>query len=141
MPSQQLLAPFPSLQNLFGSLSACIKKGDLDAFSKVLQENEEIYIELRIYLTVERGRDICMRNLFRKVFVAGGFEESTEAGKAPLRKTRVPLTYFTAGLWAMGQDDIDLDEAECLVANMIYKVRHNRRSLLIYSFSSLFSPF
>ncbi|CAK7266960.1 COP9 signalosome (CSN) subunit [Sporothrix epigloea] len=123
LPSQQLLAPFPNLQKLFGPLSVCIRRGDLNAFSKVLQENEEIYIKLRIYLTLERGRDICLRNLFRKVFVAGGFEEATEAGKTPLRKTRVPLTNFTAGLWAKGQDDVDLDEAECLVANMIYKVR------------------
>ncbi|CAK7201294.1 COP9 signalosome (CSN) subunit [Sporothrix eucalyptigena] len=114
-------------QKLFGPLSSAIKKGDLDAFGKVLQENEEDYIKLRIYLTVERGRDICLRNLLRRVFIAGGFEEATEPGKAPLRKTRVPITHFTAGLWAMGQRDLDLDEAECLLANMIYKVRSSSR--------------
>ncbi|CAK7208237.1 COP9 signalosome (CSN) subunit [Sporothrix eucalyptigena] len=127
LPSKQLLAPYPSLQKLFGPLSSAIKKGDLDAFGKVLQENEEDYIKLRIYLTVERGRDICLRNLLRRVFIAGGFEEATEPGKAPLRKTRVPITHFTAGLWAMGQRDLDLDEAECLLANMIYKVRSSSR--------------
>ncbi|CAK7236507.1 COP9 signalosome (CSN) subunit [Sporothrix curviconia] len=108
-------------ERLFGPLSSCVKKGDLKAFGKVLQENEEVYIKLRIYLTVERGRDICLRNLLRKVFIAGGFEEPTEPGKAPLRKTRVPITHFTAGLRALGQKDLDLDEAECLIANMIYK--------------------
>ena len=123
LPSKQLLAPYPNLQRLFGPLSSCIKKGDLNTFGKVLQENEDVYIKLRIYLTVERGRDICLRNLLRKVFIAGGFEEPTEPGKAPTRKTRVPITHFTAGLWAMGQQDLDLDEAECLIANMIYKVR------------------
>ncbi|CAK7224300.1 COP9 signalosome (CSN) subunit [Sporothrix bragantina] len=140
---EQLLAPFPNLQKLFGPLSACIKKGDLAAFGKVLQENEEVYIKLRIYLTIERGRDMCLRNLLRKVFIAGGFEESTEPGKAPLRKTRVPITHFTAGLWAMGQEDIDLDEAECLVANMIYKsfmkgYIHHERGVVVLSKAGAF---
>lgn len=117
-----MLAPYGNLQNLFGPLTASIKQGDLDAFGQVLQSCEEEYIKLRIYLTVERGRDICLRNLLRKVFLAGGFEEPAEPGKAPMRKTRVPIAHFTAGLWAMGQDDLDMDEVECLLANMIYKV-------------------
>lgn len=138
LPSKQLLAAHPNLQKLFGPLSAAIKKGDLDAFSNVLQDCEEDYIKLRIYLTVERGRDICLRNLLRKVFVAGGFEESTEAGKPPMRKTRVPITHFTAGLWAMKQTDLDMDEVECLLANMIYKV--SLFSCAISSKSKLTSP-
>lgn len=40
---------------------------------------EEEFVKRRIYLPLERGRDIALRNLFRKVFIAGGFEESRMA--------------------------------------------------------------
>ncbi|RYP69815.1 hypothetical protein DL769_005167 [Monosporascus sp. CRB-8-3] len=97
-----------------------IKKGDLRAFDKALQEGEDEFIKRRIYLTLERGRDIALRNLLRKVFIAGGFEEAKD-GAAPLRRTRVPLAEFTAAMKLKGGDDIDADEVECLLANMIYK--------------------
>ncbi|RYO84441.1 hypothetical protein DL766_009199 [Monosporascus sp. MC13-8B] len=97
-----------------------IKKGDLRAFDKALQEGEDEFIKRRIYLTLERGRDIALRNLLRKVFVAGGFEE-TKDGAAPLRRTRVPVAEFTAAMKLKGGDDVDADEVECLLANMIYK--------------------
>lgn len=79
----------------------------------------------RIYLTLERGRDITLRNLFRKVFVAGGFEESKE-GQPPLRRTRIPVTEFAAAMRVGGKPGsalrVDLDEVECFLANLIYKV-------------------
>ncbi|RYP17008.1 hypothetical protein DL765_004769 [Monosporascus sp. GIB2] len=97
-----------------------IKKGDLRAFDKALQEGEDEFIKRRIYLTLERGRDIALRNLLRKVFIAGGFEEAKD-GAAPVRRTRVPVAEFTAAMKLKGGDDVDADEVECLLANMIYK--------------------
>ncbi|RYP64233.1 hypothetical protein DL771_008857 [Monosporascus sp. 5C6A] len=97
-----------------------IKKGDLRAFDKALQEGEDEFIKRRIYLTLERGRDIALRNLLRKVFIAGGFEDAKD-GAAPLRRTRIPVTEFTAAMKLKARDDIDADEVECLLANMIYK--------------------
>ncbi|RYP12838.1 hypothetical protein DL767_011063 [Monosporascus sp. MG133] len=116
----RLLEPFPRLQKLFLPLAQSIKKGDLRAFDKALQEGEDEFIKRRIYLTLERGRDIALRNLLRKVFIVGGFEEAKD-GAAPLRRTRVPVAEFTAAMKLKGGDDIDADEVECLLANMIYK--------------------
>lgn len=76
----------------------------------------------RIYLTLERGRDIALRNLLRKVFIAGGFEPPKEDGAKPLRRTRVPVDEFVAAISLGSQQMLDPDEAECLLANMIYKV-------------------
>ena len=79
----------------------------------------------RIYLTLERARDIALRNLFRKVFVAGSFEEAKE-GQLPVRRTRIPVTEFAAamriGSGVGGGVRTDLDEVECFLANLIYKV-------------------
>lgn len=88
-----------------------------------LEEHEEVFVKLRIYLALERGRDIALRNLFRKVFIAGGFEEAKEQGAAPLRRTRVPVAEFQAAINLKSEGDrIDTDEVECFLANMIYKV-------------------
>lgn len=76
----------------------------------------------RIYLTLERGRDIALRNLLRKVFIAGGFEEAKEEGAPPVRRTRVPVAEFAAAISLGSKETLENDEVECLLANMIYKV-------------------
>jgi hypothetical protein len=122
LPTEKLLEPFPRLQKLFVPLCRCIKRGELHKFDLALQEGEDEFVKRRIYLTLERGRDIALRNLLRKVFLARGFEEAKEAEK-PARRTRVPVAEFAAAISLGSQEKIDNDEVECLLANMIYKVR------------------
>lgn len=126
LPSKQLLAPFPRLEQLFRPLSNCIRKGDLVGFDQAMSAGEAEFVKRRIYLPLERGRDITLRNLFRKVFIAGGFEEPKD-GQPPIRRTRVPVAEFAAalriGTHATGRTRVDIDEVECLLANLIYKVR------------------
>jgi hypothetical protein len=88
-------------------------------------------VKRRIYLTLERGRDIALRNLLRKVFVAGGFEEPKEPGATPLRRTRVPVAEFAAAISLGSREAIDTDEVECLLANMIYKVSDSLKIALV----------
>ena len=124
LPTTDLLTPYPRLQTLFSPLGSCIRRGDLAGFDAALAAGEDEFVKRRIYLTLERGRDIALRNLLRKVFLAGGFEDATE-GAAPLRKTRIPVEEFTAAirLGSKTEDErLENDEVECLLANMIYKV-------------------
>lgn len=123
LPSKTLLEPFPRLQKLFLPLAQCIKRGDLHGFDLALQEGEEEFVNRRIYLTLERGRDIALRNLLRKVFLAKGFEEPKNPGDAPIRKTRIRVAEFGAAISLGNREAMDSDEVECLLANMIYKVR------------------
>ena len=126
LPTLALLSDYPRLQALFLPLSRCIKKGDLSGFDAALIAGEEEFVKRRIYLTLERGRDIALRNLLRKVFIAGGFEEAKEAKEAnaaPVRRTRVPVAEFGAAISLGSKETMDSDEVECLLANMIYKVR------------------
>ncbi|KAI9730710.1 MAG: COP9 signalosome (CSN) subunit [Cirrosporium novae-zelandiae] len=124
LPTPSLIAPYPRLAALFTPLGSCIRRGDLAGFDEALKAGEDEFVKRRIYLTLERGRDIATRNLFRKVFVAGGFETPKDGG-APIRRTRVPVAEFAAALRvgkrAEESAPVDMDEVECLLANMIYK--------------------
>lgn len=151
LPTKTLLKPYPRLQVLFTPLATCIKRGDLAGYDKALVSGEAEFVKRRIYLTLERGRDIALRNLFRKVFLAGGYdplkEGQTEAER--IRRTRVPIAEFAAAMrLGMGPegDRLEPEEVECLVANQIYKVsvsaqsNHLRavwRSLLIPTLTSV----
>ncbi|KAJ5964179.1 PCI/PINT associated module [Penicillium vulpinum] len=124
LPTKELLAPFPRLESLFRPLSNCIRKGDLVGFDQAMSAGEEEFVKRRIYLPLERGRDIALRNLFRKVFLAGGFDEPKE-GQNAVRRTRVHVNEFAAALRVgtptSGRSRIDIDEVECLLSNLIYK--------------------
>jgi hypothetical protein len=65
IPSAALLAGFPSLAKLIGPLVSCIKNGDLTGFDRALADGEPEFVRRRIFLTLERSRDIALRNLLR----------------------------------------------------------------------------
>lgn len=113
---------YPRLQELFLPLARCIKSGNLKEFDEALKSGEDEFVKRRIYLTLERGRDIALRNLLRKVFIAGGYDEPKEGGTAPVRRTRIPVTEFQAAISMSSGQMIEGDEVECLLANMVYKV-------------------
>jgi len=123
LPSSALLAQYPSLERLFAPVCRCIKRGDLAGFDAALQAGEDEFVKRRILLTLERGRDICVRNVLRRVFLAGGFEPAKEGETITesVRRSRVPIAEFTAALRLAGEKDIDGEEVECFIANMIYK--------------------
>lgn len=111
------------MQTLFQPLARAIKKGDLRAFDVALQEGEDEFVNKRIYLTLERGRDIALRNLLRKVFLSKGFVEPKSPDDTPVRQTRIRVAEFAAAIALGSRETVDDDEVECLLANMIYKVR------------------
>ena len=122
LPSAPLLAPHPALAALFQPIARAIRRGDLAAFDAALAAAETPLVKRRVYLTCERGRDVALRNLFRKVYVAGGWEEGKE-GEGKVRRTRVPVAEFVAAVRVGCGQGVERDEVECLLANLIYKVR------------------
>jgi hypothetical protein len=118
----------------------CIKSGDLAGFDDALLASEPEFVKRRVYLTLERGRDIALRNLLRRVFLAAGFEDLKEgqAMNDRMRKSRLPIAHFAAalrmGTRGVGSGQIlDDDEVECLLANMIYKVRGKPQRSFVFT--------
>ncbi|CCG83417.1 Putative uncharacterized protein [Taphrina deformans PYCC 5710] len=113
IPSIALLRQFPSLSALYTPTIVALRSGNVAAYDRALLRNEADFIRRRTYLTLERARDLCIRSLFRKIWIASD------------RATRIPLRKFMVGM-NMGLNDqsegwVDEEEAECFLANMIYK--------------------
>lgn len=105
MPTKQLLEKYDLLQ--FWDLVSVVKDGDLRGIDKVMEEHETFFIQAGIYLIVEKLKIIAYRNLFKKVHLV----ENTH---------QIDIASFQAALQIMGQEDVDSEETQCIVANLIY---------------------
>lgn len=128
LPSHTLLEAHPALATLFTPICSAVRTGNLKALDDALANGEAEFVKRRVYLTLERSRDVTIRNLFRKVFLIGGYLDPKEGETTPVRRTRIPIPEFATALLLSGAEvsdgegGIDRDEVECAIANMIYKV-------------------
>ncbi|RDB19790.1 Protein CSN12 [Hypsizygus marmoreus] len=126
LPSAELMDRFPVLRELFSSFTEAIRIGDVAGYDRALDKWERRLVDLNLWLTLEKARELCLRGLFRRVWVAA---EKT---------TRIPISMFHSSLKISGIN-VPLDEAECLVANMIYKgfmrgyISHEREMVVLAS--------
>ncbi|KAJ7827668.1 hypothetical protein B0H14DRAFT_2270765, partial [Mycena olivaceomarginata] len=108
LPSDELMHRFPWPADIFAPFVAAIRTGEIAGFDRALEQRETRLIELNLLLTLEKARELCLRGLFRRLGL--------------LRQGRAhPLSMFHCALRISGIKDVELEEAECLVANMVYK--------------------
>jgi len=125
LPTNKLLNRYEKLKNIIGPLCDAIKKGNLKGFDEAMIRGEDEFVKMRIYLTLERGRDVVLRNVLRKVYLSAGYEISTQdGGDDKVRKSRISIDEFKAGLKVAGED-VSIEECEAMIAGMIYKVSIN----------------
>ncbi|KAI8337787.1 hypothetical protein BD560DRAFT_413111 [Blakeslea trispora] len=108
LPTQNLFNKFPKIGQLYRDLAQSIQKGHVKAFNTALAQSEPLLIRQGTYFAMEKAESIAIRQLFRKVFVIMGFN------------TRIPIGTFKQALTFEGMS-IGLEEAEWMLANMIYK--------------------
>ncbi|KAI9064811.1 hypothetical protein FKP32DRAFT_1610940 [Trametes sanguinea] len=108
LPSRELLQRFPVLDDLYTPFIKAIRTGDIKSYDEALDRFEKRLVDLNLYLTIEKARELCIRGLFRRVWIASD------------KSSRIPVSMFHAALQIANQD-VSTAEAECLVANMIFK--------------------
>ncbi|PVG00514.1 hypothetical protein CPB86DRAFT_871814 [Serendipita vermifera] len=107
-PSAALLARFEALEGLYGPFLKAIRTGDVVAFDQALTDLEARLVQLNVWLIIVKVREVVISRVFKKSWVA--------LGKPP----RMNIAAFHAALKVAGED-MPVAEAECLVANSIYK--------------------
>lgn len=107
LPASELLLRFPDIDEVFTPLVWAIRAGDLKAYDQVLEEGKLRFLPLGLWLVVQRSRDLCLRSLFRKVWLSCG-------------ELRIPVTTFQTGLRTIGVD-VDVSQVACYVGLMLHK--------------------
>jgi hypothetical protein len=67
LPSQELIHRFPVLNELFAPFITAIRTGDISGYEAALDKWERRLVELNLWLTLEKARELCLRGLFRRV--------------------------------------------------------------------------
>ncbi|KAL0950086.1 hypothetical protein HGRIS_010087 [Hohenbuehelia grisea] len=129
LPSSELLELFPVLHELYSPFVDAIRKGDISSYDAAMAKWEHRLLELNLWLTLEKARDICLRGLFRRVWVASN------------KSTRIPISMFHSALRISKSDD-SVEEVECYLANMIYKgfmrgyISHEKQMVVLANVNS-----
>lgn len=112
VPSEELLRTY-QLQAMYAGVISSMKAGSVRQFEQALEDNMEEFIKTGTYLLIEKLRLAVYRRLFKRV-------QLIHASMNPDKAVQVPLGHFLAALAWEGHQT-DLDEVECVVANMIYR--------------------
>lgn len=122
MPKKFVLEKYNLLQ--FWELTEAVKRGDLRSLEQVMSKHESFFIGAGIYLIVEKLKIIAYRNLFKKVYLV-------------LNTHQIPIQSLLSALEMHQVEDVDMDETECLVANLINEkkvkgyISHQHKKLVI----------
>lgn len=106
IPSKQVLEKYDVMQ--FWDLVQAVCQGNLRRFDELMEHHEEFFIKCGIYLIVDKLKIIAYRNLFRKVYLI-------------MNTHQIAVEALQAALAMLGQTEVDLNETQCIVANLIYE--------------------
>ncbi|CAH0558818.1 unnamed protein product [Brassicogethes aeneus] len=122
IPSKYVLEKYDVIQ--FWDLVQAVVQGNLKLFDEIFERHESFFIKCGIYLIVDKLKIIAYRNLFRKIYLM-------------LNSHQIPVEALQTALVHLGQTDVDLDETECIVANLIYEgkikgyISHQHKKIVV----------
>jgi COP9 signalosome complex subunit 12 len=67
LPSRELMLQFPVLDELFTPFIMALRSGDISGYDAALEKWERRLVELNLWLTLDKSRELCLRGLFRRV--------------------------------------------------------------------------
>ncbi|CAI2163162.1 13360_t:CDS:2 [Funneliformis geosporum] len=108
LPSRELLARYPTTNELYGPFIEAIRSGNVKKFEEALFQKEKILVAYETFLTVELAREISIRILFKKVYILND------------RESRIPLDKFHKALKFVGLN-VEMTEVIWFMAEMIRK--------------------
>uniref|UniRef100_A0A8C4QM78 PCI domain-containing protein 2 n=1 Tax=Eptatretus burgeri TaxID=7764 RepID=A0A8C4QM78_EPTBU len=123
LPVKMLLV-WPLLCAFLKSDSLNLQGRNLLLLNDALNKHETFFIRCGIFLILEKLKIITYRNLFKKVYLL-------------LKTHLLPLGAFLVALQFMKVENVDLDEVQCLLANLIFNghikgyISHQHQKLVV----------
>jgi len=121
LPTDKLLQKYSLVE--FKPLVEGIRRGDLRTFNDGLSKHQDLFIRRGTYLLLEKCKTVCYRNLFKRVY--------TIVKRPQMRLDHVVKAFEWLGM------PIDLDEVECILANLIFRgyvrgyISHSKRIVVL----------
>ena len=121
LPTVKLLKKY-NLEEYIPLVTA-IRRVELTQINDTLLKYQDKFIQRGTYLSLEKCKTVCHRNLFKRVFAIMG-------------KDQMPLDNVVNAMKWLGME-IDLDEVECILSNLIFKkyvkgyISHSKRILVL----------
>uniref|UniRef100_A0A2K5CSK3 PCI domain-containing protein 2 n=3 Tax=Aotus nancymaae TaxID=37293 RepID=A0A2K5CSK3_AOTNA len=122
MPTVELLKRYHLMQ--FAEVTRAVSEGNLLLLHEALARHEAFFIRCGIFLILEKLKIITYRNLFKKVYLL-------------LKTHQLSLDAFLVALKFMQVEDVDIDEVQCILANLIYMghikgyISHQHQKLVV----------
>ncbi|XP_078513805.1 PCI domain-containing protein 2 [Lissotriton helveticus] len=122
MPTIQLLKKYDLMQ--FSEVTKAVSEGNVLLLNDALTKHETFFIRCGIFLILEKLKIITYRNLFKKVYLI-------------LKTHQLSLDAFLLALKFMQVEDVDIDEVQCIIANLIYMghmkgyISHQHQKLVV----------
>lgn len=112
----------------FVDLGKAIQQGNLTRYQQIMNDNQSIFIKHGIYLVLEQTKAILYRNLCKRIYLL--YDKSI---KFPMQYLEIALNYqleltrqegMKTGNYMIEDDEnVDLNEIECILSNLIYANR------------------
>jgi len=112
LPSKSLLTKYNLRE--FAEVVEAMRRGDVRRLDAALRQHEATFVKQGTYLLLEKLRMSVYRTLFKKIHAIQGELE-------PAKANQVSLDKFQTALRWCGAESVDLDEVECIVANLIFR--------------------
>ncbi|XP_053311206.1 PCI domain-containing protein 2 isoform X2 [Spea bombifrons] len=122
MPTIHLLRKYDLMQ--FVEVTKSVSEGNLLLLTETLAKHETFFIRCGIFLILEKLKIITYRNLFKKVYLL-------------LKTHQLSLDAFLVALTFMQVEGVDIDEVQCIIANLIYMghikgyISHQHQKLVV----------
>jgi hypothetical protein len=130
VPKMSLLKKYKLME--FAKIIEAVRYGNIKLFEDAIEEQADFLRTKGVFLVVEKLRLIAYRNLFKRIFLLQG-----KADKISLKMATTLLTNL--GI------EMDIDELECILANLIYQgmikgYLAHAHSYLVVSLKNTFPP-
>lgn len=91
----------------YKGIVVALRTGNLRVFNETMEKYEEFFISRALFLTMEKLRQLVYRSLCKKIFVINK------------NNNKISIEWFRVALKLCGAD-MHRNEAECILANLIY---------------------
>lgn len=113
LPSPTLLARHPGLAAYYAPVAEAVRRGDVRSLDAALEAHQASFIRAGTYLLLEKLRAGVHRTLLKKIHL---IQKQRDAARAH----QLPIALFQRALAWLGSP-AELDEVECILANLIYR--------------------